>query len=63
MTVLKGFRGTVVKFPHVLMTRVEVTGFAKSSKFQTQPSAIIVNVMTDLQAYIVKFHPVIEILV
>ena len=63
VTVLKGFRGTVVKFPHVLITRVEVMGFVKSSKFQIQPSAMIVNVKMDIQAYIAKFHPVIKILV
>ena len=63
VTVLKGFRERVVKFPHVLMTRVEVTGFAKSSKFQIQPSAIVVNVKMGIQAHTAKFHPVIKILV
>lgn len=63
VTVLKGFRERVVKFPHVLMTHVEVTGFAKSSKFQIQPSAIVVNVKMGIQAHTAKFHPVIKILV
>ena len=45
------------------MTLAEVTGFAKSSKFQTQLSAIIVNVKMDTQAYIAKFRPALEILV